>query len=96
MATRKRRTIEEIIAETEARLKALKEKKATNKQKVKAVKLTKETAGMTELVNQIAKIADANNAKSADVIMAASKMLRTGLVIKHRSQDKKFDDVMGM
>jgi hypothetical protein len=96
VATRKRRTIEEMIAETEARLKLLKEKKSTKKQKVKAVKLTKETAGMTELVNQITAIADANGAKSADVIMAASKMLRTGLVIKHRSQEPKFDDVMGM
>lgn len=96
MATRKRRTIEEIIAETEAKLKVLKQKKATKKQKVKAVKLTKETPGMTELVNQITAVADANGAKSADVIMAASKMLRTGLVIKHRSQKPNFDDVMGM
>jgi predicted phage gp36 major capsid-like protein len=96
VVTRKRRTIEEMIAETEARLKLLKEKKSTKKQKVKAVKLTKETAGMTELVNQINAIADANGAKTADVIMAASKMLRTGLVIKHRSQEPKFDDVMGM
>jgi len=92
-----KRTIEQMIADAEAKLNALKEKQkeAAKKQQLKATKLTKETAGMKDLLSLINTIAKKNDVKAADVVTAASRLLRTGLIIKHKSQSK-FDDEMAM
>ncbi len=93
MATRTRRTIEERIAETEAKLKALQEEG----RKIKAAKklgLTKDSAGVAELLKQIDSVAKQNGVKAADVIKAVAKLKRTGLVIEHKST--RFDDVMAL
>lgn len=90
MVTRAKRTIEERIAETQAKLKSLQnEKKIIS---AKAKKLTKESAGVAELLNQIDSVAKQNGVKVADVIKAVAKLKRTGLVIEHQST--RFDDVM--
>ena len=99
MATRTRRSIEDRIAETQAKLKALEEKKKAMEEKRKSAKtmklvLTKDSPGITELLNHIDSTAKQNGVKVADIIKAVAKLKRTGLVIEHRST--RFDDVMGL
>lgn len=93
MVARTKRTIEERIAETEVKLKALQEEERKIKVAKKSV-LTKESAGVAELLNQIDSVAKQNGVKTVDVIKAVAKLKRTGLVIEHRST--RFDDVMAL
>lgn len=97
MTIRQKRTIDQRIAEAQAKLKALEEKKKAKEEKVlktKKVILTKDSAGMPELLSQIQEVANANKMKVAEVVMAISRIKRTGLIFRHRSTN--FDDVMGM
>ena len=95
MVTRAKRTIEERIAETQAKLKSLQaEEKKLKSAKAKKLVLTKESAGVAELLKQIDSVAKQNGVKAVDVIKAVAKLKRTGLVIEHRST--RFDDVMSL
>lgn len=77
---RVRRTIDQIIADTEAKLKALKGKKSVN---VKVqTKLTSDSAGMGELLDNFAAVMKRNNASAADVIKALARLKKTGLTIE--------------
>jgi len=95
MVTRTRRTIEEQIAEAQAKLKALQEQgKKIKEAKSKRFVLNKDSAGVAELLNQIDSVAKQNGVKAADVIKAVAKLKRTGLLIEHRST--RFDNVMAL
>lgn len=93
MVTRAKRTIEDRIADTQAKLKLLQNEKKKLEQ-TKAKKLTRASAGMAELLKQIDSVAKHNNVKAADVIKLAAKLKRTGLVIEHKST--RFDEVMSL
>ena len=93
MVTRAKRTIEDRIADTQAKLKLLQSEKKKLEQ-TKAKKLTRASAGMAELLKQIDSVAKHNNVKAADVIKLAAKLKRTGLVIEHKST--RFDEVMSL
>lgn len=93
MATRAKRTIDERIAEAQAKLESL-QKQKLNSVKAKKLKLTKESVGVAELLNQIDSVAKQNGVNVADVIKAVAKLKRTGLVIEHKST--RFDDVMSL
>lgn len=92
MVTRAKRTIEDRIADTQAKLKLLQSEKKL--ELTKAKKLTRASAGMAELLKQIDSVAKHNNVKAADVIKLAAKLKRTGLVIEHKST--RFDEVMSL
>jgi hypothetical protein len=95
MVTSTKRTIEERITETQAKLKSLQnEVKKIKSAKGKKLVLTKESAGVAELLNQIDLVTKQNGVKVADVIKAVAKFKRTGLVIEHKST--RFDDVMSL
>jgi DNA-binding protein H-NS len=93
MVTRAKRSIEDRIADTQAKLKLLQSEKKKLEQ-TKAKKLTRASAGMAELLKQIDSVAKHNNVKAADVIKLAAKLKRTGLVIEHKST--RFDEVMSL
>lgn len=81
-AKRTRRTIDDRIAELQAKIKVLEEKKKANEmKKIKAqkVKLTRDTEGMSDLLAWVDQIAAQNNVRAADVVMAVAKLKRTGL-----------------
>lgn len=77
---RVRRTIDQIIADTEARLKALQSKKAVSAKP--QTKLTSDSAGMSELLDNFAAVAKQNNVTTADVIKAVARLKKTGLTIE--------------
>ena len=93
MVTRAKRTIEDRIADTQAKLKLLQSEKK-KLELTKAKKLTRASAGMAELLKQIDSVAKHNTVKAADVIKLAAKLKRTGLVIEHKST--RFDEVMSL
>ncbi|GBG13590.1 response regulator receiver protein [Novimethylophilus kurashikiensis] len=93
MVTRVKRTIEDRIADTQAKLKSLQTEKK-KLQSSKAKKLTKASIGVAELLKQIDSVAKENDVKVADVIKLAARLKRTGLVIEHKSS--RFDDVMSL
>ena len=93
MVSRAKRTIEDRIADTQAKLKSLQNEKK-KLQSAKAKKLTKSSAGVAELLKQIDLVARQNNVKAAAVIELAARLKRTGLVIEHAST--KYDDVMSL
>ena len=77
---RVRRTIDQIIADTEAKLKALKGKKSVN---VKAqTKLTSDSAGMGELLDNFSSVMKQHNVTAAEVIKAVARIKKTGLTIE--------------
>ena len=76
--TRTRKTIDEIIAEQEAKLKALKAKKR-NAVKGKKKEITRESEGVESLLAQLEAVAKANKAKKPVLIRALAKLTRSGL-----------------
>ena len=79
MATiRTRKTIDEIIAEQEAKLKALKAKKR-NAVKGKKKEITRESEGVEGLLAQLEAVAKANKVKKPVLIRALAKLTRSGL-----------------
>ena len=79
MATiRTRKTIDEIIAEQEAKLKALKAKKR-NAVKGKKKEITRDSDGVANLLVQLEGVARANKVKKPVLIRALAKLTRSGL-----------------
>ena len=76
--TRTRKTIDEIIAEQEAKLKALKAKKR-NAVKGKKKEITRESEGVEGLLAQLEAVAKANKVKKPVLIRALAKLTRSGL-----------------
>jgi hypothetical protein len=77
MVTRTRRSIDELIAEQEAKLKAL---KAAKRNAGKAKKeLTRESEGMEALLVMLEQVATANKVKNPVLIRAIAKLTRSGL-----------------
>ena len=75
--TRTRKTIDEIIAEQEAKLKALKAKK---RNAVKGKKeLTRDSEGIADLLATLETVAKANKVKKPVLIRALAKLTRSGL-----------------
>ena len=75
---RTRKTIDEIIAAQEARLKALKAKKR-NAAKGKKKEITRESEGVENLLWQLETVAKANKVKKPMLIRAIAKLTRSGL-----------------
>jgi hypothetical protein len=75
--TRTRRTIDEIIAEQEAKLKALKAAKRAAKKGKKEI--TRESEGVEALLAQLEAVAKANKVKKPVLIRAIAKLTRSGL-----------------
>ena len=79
MATiRTRKTIDEIIAEQEAKLKALKAKKR-NAVKGKKKEITRDSEGLANLLTTLEAVAKANKVKKPVLIRALAKLTRSGL-----------------
>ena len=81
-----RRSKEEIIKELEAKILKLKEQASVKKD----VKITKESAGIAEVISAIEHAAEQNNISVAEVIKVVSRIKRTGLQIENsvrKSQD---------
>ena len=78
VTTRTRRSIDEIIAEQEAKLKALKAAKR-NAAKGKKKELTRESEGVEALLAQLEAVAKANKVKKPVLIRAIAKLTRSGL-----------------
>lgn len=75
--TRTRRSIDELIAEQQAKLKAL---KAAKRNAGKAKKeLTRESEGMEALLVMLEQVATANKVKNPVLIRAIAKLTRSGL-----------------
>lgn len=96
MVSRTRKTVDDRIADAKAKLVALKAKKKEKAQKERekkknlmSVALTKDSAGMQELLNQIGVVMTQNKVKAADVIKAASRFKRTGLTFEDRTKKTK-------
>lgn len=79
MVTRARRSIDELIAAQEAKLKELKALKR-NAGKVKK-ELTRESEGMEALLAMLEQVASANKVKKPLLIRAIAKITRSGLKI---------------
>ena len=79
--TRKRRSIDEIIAEQEAKLKALKAAKR-NAAKGKKVKVTKDSEGMQDLFAQMDKVAKLHKLTMPQLVREVARIRRTGLNIE--------------
>ena len=75
---RTRKTIDEIIAAQEAKLKALKAKKR-NAAKGKKKEITRDSEGIESLLNAIEAAAKANKVKKPVIIRAVAKLTRSGL-----------------
>ena len=75
---RTRKTIDEIIAAQEAKLKALKAKKR-NAVKGKKKEITRESEGVESLLAQLEAVAKANKVKKPALIRAIAKLTRSGL-----------------
>jgi predicted Rossmann fold nucleotide-binding protein DprA/Smf involved in DNA uptake len=73
-----RRSKEEIIKELEAKIQKLKDRAQAEKE----VKLTKHSAGIQEAIAAIEHVAAQHGIAVSDVIIAISKMKRTGLKIE--------------
>lgn len=76
--TRTRRTIDELIAEQEAKLKALKAAKR-NGAKGKKKEITRDSEGVANLLVQLESVAKANKVKKPLLIRAIAKLTRSGL-----------------
>ena len=76
--TRTRRSIDEIIAEQEAKLKALKAAKR-NAAKGKKKEITRDSDGVANLLVQLEGVAKANKVKKPALIRAIAKLTRSGL-----------------
>ena len=75
--TRKRRSIDEIIAEQEEKLKAL---KAAKRNAAKGKKeITRDSDGVANLLVQLEGVARANKVKKPVLIRALAKLTRSGL-----------------
>lgn len=84
MAQRKRRTIEERIADAQEKLKhliAIKESGSANSKPL----LTKESPGMSEFLQQLDVVINENKVKAAEVILLVAKIKRTGLKLTKKS-----------
>jgi hypothetical protein len=79
MAT-KRKTLEEMIADTKARLKEL-ETKSKLKGKAGSKDLTKDSEGIAELAAAIEVVSKAHKIKTPEVIKQIARIKRTGLTI---------------
>ena len=75
--TRTRKTIDEIIAEQEAKLKALKAKKRNAKKTKK--ELTRDSEGVANLLATLEEVAKANKVKKPALIRSIAKLTRSGL-----------------
>lgn len=93
MVSRVKPTIEDRIADTQAKLKSLQNERK-KLQAAKAKKLTKASIGVADLLRQIDSVAKQNHVKVADVIKLVAKLKRTGLLIEHKST--RYDDVMSL
>jgi hypothetical protein len=78
--TRTRRSIDELIAAQEAKLKELKAAKR-NASKGKSKELTRESEGMEALLAMLEQVASANKVKKPMLIRAIAKITRSGLKI---------------
>ena len=76
--TRTRKTIDEIIAEQEAKLKALKAKKR-NAAKGKKKEITRDSEGVANLLTTLEAVAKTNKVKKPVLIRAIAKLTRSGL-----------------
>ena len=76
--TRTRRSIDEIIAEQEAKLKALKAAKR-NAAKGKKKEITRDSEGVANLLTTLEAVAKANKVKKPALIRAIAKLTRSGL-----------------
>jgi hypothetical protein len=79
-----RRSKEERIAALEAQIQKLKEKALAAP---KAIKLTKESAGISTAISAIEDAAKLNEVSVAEVIKAVARIKRSGLIIE--SSDRK-------
>ena len=75
---RTRKTIDEIIAAQEAKLKALKAKKR-NAAKGKKKEITRDSEGVANLLATLEAVAKANKVKKPVLIRALAKLTRSGL-----------------
>lgn len=80
-----RRSKEEIIRDLELKIQKLREQAKVEKE----VKLTKNSAGISEAILAIENAAEQNNVAVAEVIKAIAKFKRTGLKIENSSQKLK-------
>ena len=75
---RTRKTIDEIIAAQEAKLKALKAKKR-NATKGKKKEITRDSEGVANLLATLEEVAKANKVKKPALIRSIAKLTRSGL-----------------
>ena len=87
MAT-KRKTLEEMIEDTKARLKEL-EAKSKLKAKSGSKDLTKDSEGIAELVAAIEVVSKAHKIKTPEVIKQISRIKRSGLTITNAVRKAK-------
>lgn len=80
-----RRSKEEIIKALEAKIQKLKEQASADKE----VKITKQSAGISDAIAAIENAATANNIAVADVIKAIARIKRTGLKIEDSARKSK-------
>lgn len=90
MPTYTRKTIDQKIADAEAKLKKLKTLKSG---KTPAVALTAQSEGMAQLLTEITAVATTHKTTIAEVIMAVARIKKTGLKIENAKQNrsKSFD-----
>jgi hypothetical protein len=86
MATRK--TLEEMIADTKAKLKEL-EAKSKAKGKNKTTELTKDSDGMVALIAAIDAVATTHKITVPEVVKAVARIKRTGLIITNAVRKAK-------
>lgn len=92
MPARTRKTIEQKIADTEARLKQLKSLKSG---KAPALSLTAESEGMAQLLADLSAVAATHRTSVAEVIKAVARIKKTGLKIENPRQRTKSFEMIG-
>ena len=85
---RKRKTKEELALELEEKLKKIKAEIKADRKKKTAI-LTKDSAGIADVISALEKAARENKTTLADVIKAVSSIKRTGLKIENAVRKPK-------
>ena len=84
MTTKKaRKSIDELIADAEAKLKELHNRKNSVKE---TFELNKDSSGMTELISAFDAVVQGNKVKASDVIRAIAKIKRIRIEIPARGK----------
>lgn len=86
MATRKQRSIDELIQFYKDKARELEKKKKIKSERLKNLKLKRSDEGMTELIDQFDKVTEMYRLNGADLIKQLSRIKRTGLLITESKQ----------